>query len=72
MLRRQTLCLVTLRLEDFKLTRDGIVAITTDGASKFMLKLGRLVQCEHIVCLSQTLQLVVGGVLYEKCSHRTM
>ena len=64
--------LVTLRLEDFKLTWDDILAITTDSASKFMLKLGRLVQCEHIVCLSQALHLVVGGVLYEKCSHRTM
>ena len=42
--------LVTLRMEEYDLTWDDIVAITTDGAS-IMIKLGRLVPCEHIVCL---------------------
>ena len=51
--------LVTLRLEDFKLIWNDIMAITTDGVG-IMLKLGRLVQCEHIVCLSQTLHLLAG------------
>ena len=63
--------LVTLRLEDFKFIWNDIMAITTDGDG-IILKLGRLVQCEHIVCLSQTLHLLAGVVLYEKCSHRTM
>ena len=63
--------LVTLRLQDFKFIWNDIMAITTDGDG-IMLKLGRLVQCEHIACLSQTLYLLAGDVLYEKCSHRTM
>ena len=41
------------------------------GAS-IMLRLGRLVQCQHIVCLSNALYLFVGDVLYEKCSYRSM
>ena len=57
--------LVTIRLQEFELNWNDVVAITTDGAS-IMLKLGRLVDCEHIVCLSHTLHLVVGDVLYEK------
>ena len=63
--------LVTLRLEDFKFIWDDIMAITTDGDG-IMFKLERLVQWEHILCLSQTLHLLAGDVLYEKCSHRTM
>ena len=47
------------------------MAITTDSDG-IILKLGRIVQCEHIVCLSQTLHLLAGDVLYEKCCHRTM
>ena len=51
------------------------MAITTDGDG-IMLKWGgggeELVQCDHIVCLSQTLHLLAGDVLCEKCSHRTM
>ena len=62
--------LVTLRLGDFKFIWNDIMAITTDGDG-IMLKLGRLVQCEHIVCLSQTLHLLAGDFLYEKCSLRT-
>ena len=57
--------LVTLRMKEYDLTWDDIVAITTYGAS-IMIKLGRLVPCEHIVCLSHTLHLVVNNVLYEK------
>ena len=45
------------------------MAITTDGDG-IMPKLGRLVQCKRIVCLSQTLHMLAGDVLYEKCSHR--
>ena len=63
--------LVTLRLEDFTSIWNDIVAITTNGDG-IMLNLGRLVQCEHIVCLLQNLYLLGGDVLYEKCSHRTM
>ena len=47
----------TLRLEDAEFIWNDIMAITTDGDG-IMLKLGRLVQCEHIVCLSQTLHLL--------------
>ena len=47
------------------------MAITTDGDG-IMLKLGRLVQCEHVLCLPQTLHLFAGDALYEKCSHRTI
>ena len=57
--------LVTKRMLEYELTWDDIVAITTDGAS-IMLKLGRLAPCDHIVCLSHTLHLVVGDILYEK------
>ena len=52
----------------FKFIWNDIMAITTDGDG-IMLKLGRLVQCEHIVCLSQTLHMLTGDVLYEKCSN---
>ena len=45
------------------------MAITIDGDG-IMLMLGRLVQCEHIICLSETLHMLAGDVLYEKCSHR--
>ena len=41
------------------------MAITTDGDG-IMLKLGRLVQCEHIVCLSKTLHLLAGDFLFSK------
>ena len=61
----------TLRLEDFKFIWNDSMAITTDGDG-IMLKFDRLVQCEHIVCLSQTLYLLAGDVLYKKCGHRTM
>ena len=59
--------LVTLRLEDFKFIWNDIMAIATDGDG-IMLKLGRLVyvNSEHIVCLSQTLHLFAGDVLYKK------
>ena len=63
--------LVTLPLQDFKFVWNNIMTITTNGDG-IMLKLGRLVQCEHIVCLSKALHLLAGDVLYEKCSHRTM
>ena len=65
--------LVTLQLGDFKFIWNDIMAITTDGDG-IMLKLGRLVyvNSEHIVCLSQTLPLLAGDFLYEKCSLRTM
>ena len=63
--------LVTLRLKDFKFIWNDIMAITTDGDGT-MRKLGRLMQCEHILCLSQTLHLLAGNALYEKYSHRTM
>ena len=65
--------LATLRLGDFKFIRNDIMAITTDGDG-IMLKLGILVyvNSEHIVCLSQTLHLLAGDFLYEKCSLRTM
>ena len=63
--------LVTLRLGDFKFIWNDIIAITTDGDG-IMLKLGRLVQCERIVCSSQTLHLLAGDFLYKKCSLKTM
>ena len=65
--------LVTLCLGDFKFISNDIMVITTDGDG-IMLKLGRLVyvNSEHIVCLSQTLPLLAGDFLYEKCSLRTM
>ena len=63
--------LVTLRLGILSLSGTIIMAITTDGDG-IMLKLGRQVQCEHIACLSQTLHLLAGHLLYEKCSLRTM
>ena len=72
--KADTLCnLVALRLEDFKFIRNDIMAITTDGDG-IMLKLGRLVyvNSEHIVCLSQTLHLLAGDFLYEKCSLRSV
>ena len=63
--------LVTLRLGDFKFIWNDIMAITTDSDG-IMLKLGRLVQYEHIVCLSQTPYLLAGDFFYQKCSLRTM
>ena len=62
--------LVTLQLGDFKFIRSDIMAITTIGDG-IMLKLGRLVY-GSTVCLSQTLHLLVGDFLYEKCSLRAM
>ena len=56
---------------DFKFIWNDIMAITTDGDG-ILLKLGRLVQCEHIACMSQTLHLLDGDFLYEKCSLGTM
>ena len=31
-----------------------------------MLKLGRLAPCEHVICLSHTLHLVVGDIFYKQ------
>ena len=49
--------LIELRLRDFQLSWKHIVAVTTDGAS-IMVKLGRILDCEHIICLSHTLHLL--------------
>ena len=57
--------LVELRLADFKMNFDHITAMVTDGAS-IMVKLGRLTPCEHVVCLSHTLHLVITDVFYPK------
>ena len=57
--------LIELRLSDFQLSWEHIVAVTTDGAS-IMVKLGRILDFEHIICLSHTLHLVVGDVFYCK------
>ena len=57
--------LIELRLREFQLSWEHIVAVTTDGAS-IMVKLGRLLDCEHVICLSHTLHLVVGDVFYRK------
>ena len=57
--------LVELRLADFKMNFTHIAAMVTDGAS-IMVKLGKLVPCEHVVCLSHTLHLVITDVLYPK------
>ena len=39
--------------------------MVTDGAA-IMVKLGRLAPCEHVICLSHTLHLVVTDVFYPK------
>ena len=52
-------------MSDFQLSWEHIVAVTTDGAS-IMVKLGRILDCEHVICLSHTLHLVVGNVFYRK------
>ena len=57
--------LVELRLSDFKMNFDHITAMVTDGAS-IMVKLGRLAPCEHVICLSHTLHLVITDVFYPK------
>ena len=57
--------LIELRLRDFQLSWEHIVAVTTDGAS-IMVKLGRILDCEHVICLSHTLHLVVDNVFYRK------
>ena len=57
--------LVELRLADFKMNFTHIAAMVTDGAS-IMVKLGRLAPCEHVVCLSHTLHLVITDVFYPK------
>ena len=57
--------LVTNRLAEYGLTFDHIIAAVTDGAS-IMVKLGRLLPCEHVICLSHTLHLVITDVLYKK------
>ena len=55
--------LIEMRLQDFQIGWDDVIAVTTDGAS-VMLKLGRLLPCHHNVCLSHTLHLVVTDVFY--------
>ena len=57
--------LVELRLADFKMNFDHISALVTDGTS-IMVKLGRLAPCEHVICLSHTLHLVITDVFYPK------
>ena len=57
--------LVELRLADFKMNFTHIAAMVTDGAS-IMVKLGRLAPCEHVICLSHTLHLVITDVFYPK------
>ena len=57
--------LVELRLADFKMNFTHIAAMVTDGAS-IMIKLGRIAPCEHVVCLSHTLHLVITDVFYPK------
>ena len=57
--------LVTLRLQEFGVELHHITAFVTDGAS-IMMKLGRIAPCEHIVCLSHTLHLVITDVFYKK------
>ena len=57
--------LVTLRLQVFGVELHHITAFVTDGAS-IMMKLGRIAPCEHIVCLSHTLHLVITDVFYKK------
>ena len=59
--------LVELRLADFKMNFTHIAAMVTDGAS-IMVKLGRLAPCEHVICLSHTLHLVITDVFYPKKS----
>ena len=59
--------LVELRLADFKMNFDHITAMVTDGAS-IMVKLGQLAPCEHVICLSHTLHLVITDVFYPKKS----
>ena len=57
--------LVELHLADFKMNFTHIAAMVTDGAS-IMVKLGRLAPCEHVICLSHTLHLVITDVFYSK------
>ena len=57
--------LVEIRLADFKMNFTHIAAMVTDGAS-IMVKLGRLAPCEHVVCLSHTIHLVITDVFYTK------
>ena len=56
--------LVTLRLQEFGVELHHITAFVTDGAS--IMKLGRITPCEHIVCLSHTLHLVITDIFYKK------
>ena len=55
--------LIEMRLQEFHIGWDDVIAVTTDGAS-VMLKLGRFLPCHHNVCLSHTLHLVVTDVFY--------
>ena len=57
--------LVTVRLQEFGVELHHITAFVTNGAS-IMMKLGRIAPCEHIVCLSHTLHLVITDVFYKK------
>ena len=57
--------LVTRRLQEFGVELHHITAFVTDGAS-IMMKQGRIAPCEHIVCLSHTLHLVITDVFYKK------
>ena len=63
--------LVEVRLADFKMNFDHITAMVTDGAS-IMVKLGQLAPCEHVICLSHTLHLVITDVFYPKKKSKSV
>lgn len=52
------------KLMDFKLNMNDIVSVTTDGAS-VMVKLGKIINAEHQLCLAHGTQLAIIEVLYK-------
>ena len=57
--------LVEPRILEFCLEWIHIVVVVTDGAAG-MMKLGRLISCEHVVCLAHILHLMVADVFCRK------
>lgn len=56
------------KLAEFDLSLEKhVVACTTDGAS-VMVKVGRLINCEHHLCYAHGIHLAVCDVLYKKTS----
>jgi len=58
-------CIITLenKLAQFKISLDGVVAITTDGAA-VVTKVGKSINVRHQLCLAHAIQLAVIKVIY--------